>query len=373
MKLQAIHDAIDRGAAAEDIESNSGSRRGFIIGPEEKILVTGATGFIGAHVVKELMSLGFRNIVCFARNSQKAARVESGLKREGETAIEFINGNLLSRADCKAACEGSSIVIHLAAGTGEKSFPDAFINSVVTTRNLLDASLEYGDLKRFTLVSSFAVYSNRQNSRTLDETCPLEQQPERRGDAYCFAKVKQEQILRDYALQHPVPYTIVRPGAVYGPGRKEITGRVGLGTFGLFLHLGGSNKVPFTFVENCAQAIALAALVGGVNGEAFNVVDDDLLTSREFLRMYKKHVKNFRSVYVPHPVSRALCRMWESYSRKSNGQLPLAFSDSRWYVEWRSTRYTNQKLKTMLGWSQKVATPDGMRSFVSSAQEIQNA
>ncbi len=52
------------------------------------------------------------------------------------------------------------VIFHLAAGTGEKSFPDAFLNSVVATRNLLEASLRFGSLRRFVLVSSFAVYSN---------------------------------------------------------------------------------------------------------------------------------------------------------------------------------------------------------------------
>ena len=373
MKLQAINDGARREPASEGVECTSELKRPLMMGPDEKILVTGSTGFIGSRVIQELIRLGFRNIVCFSRDAKKAIRVESSLGQNQNSGLEFVNGNLLSREDCEVASRGASVIIHLAAGTGEKSFPDAFMNSVVTTRNLLDAALHHGNLKRFTLVSSFAVYSNRQKSRCLDETSPLEQHPEQRGDAYCFAKVKQEQMLREYAEQHGVPYTIVRPGAVYGPGRREITGRVGLGTFGLFLHLGGPNKIPFTFVENCAQAIVLAALVQGVDGECFNIVDDDLPSSRRFLRMYKKNVKEFRSIYIPHFASHALCRLWERYFVKSNGQLPLAFSDGRWYVEWRNTQYSNQKLKTMLGWTPKVAMSEGLRLFMSSARESQNA
>ena len=100
---------------------------------------------------------------------------------------------------------------------------------------------------------------------------------------------------------------IVRPGSVYGAGKREIAGRVGIGTFGLFLHLGGSNTIPFTYVDNCAEAIVLAGLVKGVDGEVFNVVDDDLPSSRQFLRLYKKNVRRFKSLYVPHAVSYALC------------------------------------------------------------------
>jgi hypothetical protein len=66
-----------------------------------------------------------------------------------------LRGNLLSRADCEAASKGAAVTYHLAAGTGEKSFPDAFMNSVVTTRTLPEASLRYARLQRFALVCSF--------------------------------------------------------------------------------------------------------------------------------------------------------------------------------------------------------------------------
>jgi len=53
----------------------------------------------------------------------------------------------------------------------------------------------------------------------------------------------------------------------------------------------------------------------GVDGEIFNVVDDDLPSSRGFLRQYKRKVKRFRSVYVPHIASYAICSGWEWYSK----------------------------------------------------------
>ena len=107
-------------------------------------------------------------------------------------------------------------------------------------------------------------------------------------------------LVTEYGKRFGIPYVIVRPGYVYGPGNEAITGRVGIGTFGVFLHLGGSNPIPFTYVDNCADAIALAGLTRGVEGEVFNVVDDDLPSSRHFLRLYKQNVRRFRSLYVPH-------------------------------------------------------------------------
>jgi nucleoside-diphosphate-sugar epimerase len=215
------------------------------------------------------------------------------------------------------------------------------------------------------------VYTNCQKPgwRLLDESCPVEEHPEHRGEAYCYAKVKQEQLVADYGKRFGIPYVVVRPGAVYGSGKGNITGRVGIGTFGVFLHLGGSNTIPFTYVDNCAEAIVLAGLVEGVEGEVFNVVDDDLPSSRHFLHQYKMNVRRFKSLYVPHALSLALCYLWEKYSLWSRGQLPLVFNRKRWHVEWKRTRYSNEKLKSKLAWTPKVPTAEAMRRYFQSCKQ----
>jgi nucleoside-diphosphate-sugar epimerase len=344
-------------------------REDFIIGPDDPIVISGATGFIGSRVVENLLDRGFRNLVCFARPSSGLGRIEGILKgRPLGARIDVFKGNLLSRADCGSACKDAAVIFHLAAVTGETSFPDAFMNSVVTTRNLLEASLRYARLRRFVLVSSFSVYTNRQRTRLLDESCPTEDHPELRGDAYCFAKVKQEQIVAEYGKNFGLPCVIVRPGMVYGAGKSEIMGQVGIGTFGVFLHLGGSNTIPLTHVDNCADAIVLAGLVKGVEGEFFNVVDDALPSSRQFLRQYKKNVRRFKSAYVPHGVSYALCYLWEKYSQWSKGQLPPAFNRRRWHFYWKKTRYSNEKLKTRVGWKPNVPTAEGLRRYFEACR-----
>jgi nucleoside-diphosphate-sugar epimerase len=348
----------------------------FIIEKNDLILVTGASGFIGAYVVQSLLDLGFRNVRCFIRPSSNEARVGalSSLSRDG-ARLEFVKGNLLSREDCIAAAKDAKVIFHLAAGRGEKSFPDAFINSVVTTRNLLEAGAAHKCVRRFVNISSFSVYSNRDKSRgsLLDESCPVEDAAHLRGEAYCFAKVEQDRIVEEYGNKRGVPYVIVRPGQVYGAGNEGITGRVGIGTFGVFLHLGGSNSIPFTFVENCAEAIALAGLKKGIDGEIFNVVDDNLPSSREFLRMYKRHVRHFSSLYLPHFLSYALCAMWEKYAAWSEEQLPPAFNRRRWHAYWKKTRYSNQKLKSRVGWNPRVPTEIGLRRFLESCRAKANA
>ncbi len=373
MNAGRVNVAVHEGGEPHCIDDVvAGADGSFIASPEDRILITGAAGFIGTRVVECLLDRGFRNLVCLTRPSSDVTGLESIASRKVPgTQIKLLKGNLLTRGDCETACRNVAVIFHLAAGTGEKSFPDAFMNSVVTTRNLLDASLRCASLRRFVLVSSFTVYSNRQKSRCLNELSPTEERPELRGDAYCYAKVKQEEIVYEYGKNFGIEHVVVRPGSVYGEGHSGVTGRVGLGTFGLFLHLGGSNAVPFTYVENCAEAIVLAGLVKGVGGEVFNVVDDDLPSSRQFLREYKKKVRRFKSVYIPHPVSHALCHLWEKYSQWSQGQLPLAFSRRRWDVEWKKTYFSNEKLKARLGWSPRVPTVDAMRRYFESCAQCE--
>jgi nucleoside-diphosphate-sugar epimerase len=341
-----------------------------IVAQDDPILITGATGFIGSKLLANLLSRGFRNLRCLARSANTATRIDKlSVYPGGAGGLEIIIGNLLSREDCIAATKDVVLIFHLAAGRGEKSYPDAFMNSVVTTRNLLEATIQHQTLRRFVNVSSFAVYTNMNKSqrRVLDESCPVERRPDLRGDAYCFAKVKQDEIVALYANKLGIPLVLVRPGVVYGPGNEAIHGRVGIGTFGIFLHLGGPNEVPLTYIDNCADAIALAGLKKGTEGEVFNVVDDDLPSSRQFLRAYKRQVRKFRSVYVPHALSYAMCWMWERYSSWSEGQLPRAFNRRRWHANWKKTHYSNAKLKS-IGWIPRVPTAEGLQRYFESCR-----
>jgi nucleoside-diphosphate-sugar epimerase len=339
----------------------------FIIGPDEPILVTGATGFMGPAVIESLLRHGFRNVRALARASSDVTRLDAIAGPNQTARVVTIRGNLLSHDDCATAVKDASVIFHLATG-GDKSFPDAFMNSVITTRNLLDASLVHARLRRFVNISSFAVYDNTQKSR-LDEHSPVEAHAGTTADAYSFAKVKQDEIVMEYGDRFGTPYVIVRPGSVYGPGKGGITGRVGIDSFGLFVHLGGSNRIPLTYIDNCADAIVLAGVKPGVEREIFNVVDDDLPSSRQFLRGYKRNVRNFSSIYLPHPVSYALCWMWEKYSQWSEGQLPPAFNRRRWRAEWKRTRYSNEKLKTRLGWTPNVSMTEGLRRYFESCRK----
>ena len=336
------------------------------LSPHDRILVTGSNGFIGSRVVETLVRYGFRNLGCFVRPSSNIDRLKELIDRApAEANIELVTGDLLSRDDCQKAATKTTIIFHLAASF-DKSFAGAFMNSALTTRNLMKAFLEHGRPRRFVNISSFAVYSalGLKKGTVLNETCPLEDSPQERCDAYGFGKLKQEELVRQYGKQYGLPYVILRPGAVFGPGKQELSGRIGINTFGFFIHLGGRNRLPLTFVDNCAEAIVLAGITPGVDGEIFNVVDDDLLTSKEFLRAYRKRTSSF-SVSIPYPLTYSLCWLWEKYSVLSKNQLPPVFNRRRCAAEWKGNCYSNEKLKQRLGWSPKVNIKDAMASFLN--------
>jgi nucleoside-diphosphate-sugar epimerase len=214
-------------------------------------------------------------------------------------------------------------------------------------------------------VSSFAVYSNRTLARgaVLDESAPLEDAFQERFDAYGYGKLKQEEVVRQYGRTHGLRYVILRPGTVFGPGKKDLTGRIGVSTFGFFIHVGGSNALPLTYVDNCADAIVLAGTAPGAEGGTFNVVDDDTLTSAQFLRAYKRSVPRFFSLRLPYTAAYALCAMWEDYSKFSKGQLPPAFNRRRCMAEWKGNRFPNAAIRAGLGWAPRVPLVEAMKEY----------
>jgi nucleoside-diphosphate-sugar epimerase len=340
------------------------SESAWIISRNVPVLVTGAAGFVGSRVVAALLRLGFRRVRCGVRRSSDLGLLQAAISAEHANHCEIIEANLLSREECRQLTAGAEVVYHLVAGRG-KSFPGCFQGSVITTRNVLDALVEHRHIKRFVNVSSFAVYSRFRTKKNAvwDETCPLEENLDERHDAYAYGKLKQDELVQHYQERFGVPVTIVRPGIVFGPGKKAIPGFVGIDTFGFFMHLGGVGRLPLTYVDNCAEAIVLAGLVKGAEGEVFNVVDDELPTSRAFLRAYKRQVRSFMSVPIPYPVTYGLCTLWEWYAKRSRGQLPPVFNRRECTFAWRGHRYSNQKLKEQLGWRCHISMRDGLERY----------
>jgi hypothetical protein len=90
-------------------------------------------------------------------------------------------------------------------------------------------------------------------------------------------------------------------------------------------------------------------------------MDDDLPTSRKFLREFKSQAYAFRSLWIPYPVFLAFSMLWEKYSAWSRGQLPPAFNRRLCEAYYRGDHYSNEKAKRLLGWKPGIATVEGIR------------
>ncbi len=328
-----------------------------------KILVTGAGGFLGVHVVERLLAHGYRDIRCTLRDRNKAQGLVEVAKAYADSQLEFSYGNLRSKADCARVVEDVSLIFHLAAGL-KGAAAELFADSVVVSRNLLEALESRKGFPvrdtRIAVVSSFGVYGTVPLGRgaQVDEQTPMESHPELR-DAYSQSKLKQERLFWEYQRRDGFELVVLRPGVIYGPGGGAFSNRVGLQIGPVFFHLGGNNLLPLSYVANCAEAIVVAGTHPDASGQVYNVHDDDLPTASGYLRAYGKQVKKIRSVRLPYFATRMLASSLEAYHRRSMGQLPAIITRYKAAAAWGGNRFSNAKLRA-LGWRQLVPTPEAM-------------
>lgn len=324
-----------------------------------KILITGAAGFLGQHIAHQLLAQGAQAIVLHVRRNAPTGLVESLKHDHPNASIETVAANLLARGTLAPVVEGVDCIVHAAAGM-RGAAADMFANSVLGTRNLLEAACAAG-VRRVVLVSSFSVYRAEHLARgaVLDESVPLEEDGVKRG-SYGFAKTQQEKIFDEFRARHGFEGVVLRPGVIYGPGGGALSQRIGLSAMGVFVSLGGPAILPLTHVKNCADAIAVAALKAAP-GSVFNVVDDDLPTCAEYLRLYRKNVKPLRVIRLPYPLFLWSSKLLESYHKRSKGQLPAVFTPYVVRSMYRPLRYSNAALKA-LGWKPGVSTAEGLEA-----------
>jgi nucleoside-diphosphate-sugar epimerase len=332
-----------------------------------KTLVTGASGFLGTSLVRTLLAQTQEPIRCLVRSNSGVSRLSALSDEYGKDRIEFCLGDLTRKNDAAEAVAGSDTIYHVAAGT-TGSTADMFYNTVVGSKNLLDA-LTGNELKRVVLISSFSVYgvSGLEPRTVVNEQTPLEKYPEQR-DPYAYTKLRQEQLFWEYRDKHGIPLVVIRPGVIYGPGGTPITTRVGINVFGLFLHLGRNNLLPLTYVDNCCEAIVTATRHETSVGEVYNVVDDDLPTSKDFLRAYRRQVRRMKYITLPYFALRTLSGWVAWYNKYSKGQLPAILTPYKTSCNWKGTLFENTKLKS-IGWLPSISTTEGLTRFFTYLKE----
>lgn len=326
-----------------------------------KILVTGAGGFLGTALVGRLLAQGFTDIRCMVRSRKDPSWSERWRAQYPNANLEILTGNLLRPQDAAHAVDGVDLIYHVAAAL-RGPWADMVQNSVVGSRRLLEAL--NGRKPRIVLVSTFSVYgvAGMPSGALLNEESPLETHPELR-DPYTLSKLWQERLFREYQQKLGFELVVVRPGVLYGEGSGALSGRVGQSMFGFFLHLGHGNILPLNQVDNCAEALIVAASKPEAANQTYNVCDDDLPTCGQYLSQYRKHVQPLRVLPVPYSVLLLMSWAVEKYHVWSRGQLPAAFNIYLAKTLWKGTRFDNSKLKS-LGWRPVISTAEGLkRSF----------
>jgi 2-alkyl-3-oxoalkanoate reductase len=323
------------------------------------ILVTGSNGFLGSTLVRRLLESGESNIRCLVRPGSNRERLEALEAKFGDK-FHYLTGTLSKQEDCVKALEGDVDQIYHLASAMSGAPADMFFNSVVASKNLMEALVATKRSIKVTHCSSFGVYgvADLSSGALVDENTPLESQPEKR-DPYSHTKLRQELLLWKYHRDHGFPLTVLRPGVIYGAGGPAMSGRVGLNLFGIFLYLGRNNKLPLTYVDNCADAIIYAMKSDGTDGQAYNVVDDDIPSAWAFLKRYRKNVAKSITVPLPYFATRLMSVLVKKYHEHSDGQLPAVFTPYKSDSMWKGNRFTNAKLKS-LGWKQEISTEDGL-------------
>lgn len=336
-----------------------------------RILVTGAAGFLGRALIKLLLAHGYNNIRCNVRRQADIPKLDALLGQGAQSRLEYSVGNLRYPEDAARAVVDIQLIFHLVAGK-KGTAADLFLDSVVASRNLLDA---VGNCKplRIVLVSSFGVYGVASLGRgaRINEQTMLEPHPEWR-DHYSFSKLRQEQLFWEYQRRSGFELVVLRPGVIYGPESGHFSNRVGLTIGNWLLHFGGSNLLPLSYVDNCAEAVMFAGTHERAAGQVYNVHDDDLPTCREYLRAYRKNVAKVRSISVPYFGLRLLSYLTSKYYRYSKGQLPAILTPYKAASQWGGIASTTPSYILSGGGSryrlQKVCDGRLLRSELDSTQ-----
>lgn len=225
------------------------------------LLITGAAGYIGRHALAEARR----------RGHQVIAVTRSELSDDWDDGITVLRCDLTQGgAALTEACARADAVIHCAASmSGDHAAHQR--DTLDATRTLTAAMPRGGKL---VLLSSIAVYGwdDVAPDDFVTEDTPLERHPDRR-DAYAAAKLAQEGIAQASAKDHALQLTILRAGAVFGPGRLW-NAHFGPMLGPLLIRMESRGQLPLCHVSTCAQAL-IAAAERPATGP-INVLDDDL-------------------------------------------------------------------------------------------------
>lgn len=256
-----------------------------------KVLITGATGLLGGHLIRELRERGedIRALVLPVENADRLL----------EQGVEVVRGDVTDASTLEPAVKDIELIFHLAGMMGVwRPLADYRLVNVTGSANLYKAA-QKGGVRRFVHTSSHTVYGLGYG-RFLTEKDALRPDP----DPYSLTKAEGDRLLRRLMLNSKVETVILRPGTFFGPGDRLHFGRMAQKVKnGKGLILGrGDNALPFCYVTDVVQGFLLAAYHEHAPGNVYNITNDRPLTQLEMFNAIADAVGGVRPrLHLPYP------------------------------------------------------------------------
>lgn len=317
-----------------------------------KVAVTGATGFVGRHLVDALVERG-DEVVALVRSPAGAATLRA-------RGVRLVEGGLEAPAARAALVSGAELVYHVAGLVAARS-PAEFERVNRDGAALLAADALRGGAARFLLVSSLAVTGPAPRGVSLDEASgpgPVTQ--------YGRSKQAGEQAVRATG----VPLCVVRPPAVYGPGDRAFLTLFRLARRGVFPLLGdGRQELSLVFAADLAQALVAAAAGPATLGGTYHAAHPEVLTARQLGEAIGRALGRApRFVRLPGPLLRAL--LGAAHALRALGvAVPAPAPDKRHELLAPAWRASSAALLRDAGWSARVPAERGFALTAAAYRE----
>jgi nucleoside-diphosphate-sugar epimerase len=318
----------------------------------DKVLLTGASGFIGGHLAEELIRRGCR-VTCLVRRTSRT----SGLER---LRLRLVAGDYMNPASLEEALRGQDTVFHLAAVLNGRDWEAYYRANTLSTQNLVEACLKANaGLGSFVFVSSISAVGPSSGGRRLDEEAPC-----RPISSYGRSKLAAEQAVKSTGDR--LPWVIIRPPNVLGPRQSELLQAIHLVRRGIMPVVGtGLPQTSVCDVEDLVRALILAAEKREALGQTYLVTDgedyawqDITLALAEELGVRKMWLR------LPYGLQYSLAWLAEGASRLTN-RPPLLSREmlrSGHRFEWL---YDGGKIRRQLGFSARFTMRDSVRRAVA--------
>ena len=320
----------------------------------KKILLTGATGFFGRAIIKELAP--HYEIIAYGRNEATGKSLEASYP-----GLRFVKGDLLDKETLFFAAQRADFIIHSAARSDLRGKREEFYrDNVAGTENVIAAARKYR-IRRLLFISSPSIYAKGRDSLQIRE----KDAPARnRLNYYIESKLLAEGRIRK---AKDVPHVILRPRGLFGVGDESIIPRILRMQQGLGIPLvgGGRQLIEITCVENAAYAVRLCLEKEAALYQTYHVSNGEPMPFIRLLMLFFKEMRlRPRFLPVPGGLLFAAALLGEGIARltKSGKEPPISLYT--YYLLRYSQTLCLDKIERELGYRPRMTLAQGVAQYV---------